>query len=144
VTYLLDVNLLIAFCDPFHAHHQLAHQWFAAEKRRAWATCPLTENGFVRITSGSAYPGGHGTVIEQLEQLRRSCQQEGHAFWPDDLSLRDKEIWSIQYSVNPHHLTDLYLLALAVKHGAKLASFDQRIPVHLLRGGKGALHLVKS
>ena len=144
MTYLLDVNLLIAFCDPFHAHHQHAHRWFSAEKVVNWATCPLTENGFVRITSGSTYPGGHGTVVEQLDQLRQSCRQSGHIFWPDDLSIRDKDMWSMLQTINPHQLTDLYLLALAVKRGGKLASFDQRIPAHLIQGGKAALHIVRA
>jgi uncharacterized protein len=49
--YLLDINVLISLTDPMHVHHELAHQWFAEIGRRSWATCPITENGFIRITS---------------------------------------------------------------------------------------------
>ncbi len=50
-TYLLDVNLLLALSDPMHFHHNSAHRWLAEKVQRAWATCPLTENGFIRIAS---------------------------------------------------------------------------------------------
>jgi len=139
VTYLLDVNLLIALCDDYHAHHEAAHRWFRSAKTSSWATCPLTENGFVRITSKSTYPGGHGSVWQQLDTLRDFCSLPNHTFWADDLSLLQADAWLGADLVTPAHLTDLYLLALAVKHGGRLASFDRRVPAHFIRGGKEAL-----
>ncbi|MDO9124550.1 MAG: VapC toxin family PIN domain ribonuclease, partial [Deltaproteobacteria bacterium] len=59
-TYLLDVNLLLALSDPMHIHHELAHRWFAEKGHQAWATCPLTENGFIRIASHPNYPNRPG------------------------------------------------------------------------------------
>jgi hypothetical protein len=139
VIYLLDVNLLIALCDDYHVHHAPAHRWFGSEKALSWATCPLTENGFIRITSKPTYPGGHGSVSLQLDTLRDFCSLPNHTFWPDDLSLLQTEAWTNVDLVTPAHLTDLYLLALAVKHGGKLASFDRGMPVNFIRGGKEAL-----
>jgi uncharacterized protein len=55
-TYLLDVNLLLALTDPMHVHHEQAHRWFASKGDLSWATCPLTENGFVRVASHPSYP----------------------------------------------------------------------------------------
>jgi toxin-antitoxin system PIN domain toxin len=142
VIYLLDVNLLIALCDDHHTHHDAASAWFESEKVRRWATCPLTQNGFVRITSKSNYPGGHGTVSEQLKTLAELCRLPHHVFWPDEISLLRTQIWTGIDLVNPSHLTDLYLLALAVERGGKLATLDRRIPAHFIRGGNQALHLV--
>ena len=48
---LLDVNVLVALFDPDHVHHEAAHVWFAATRGAGWATCPLTENGVVRVLS---------------------------------------------------------------------------------------------
>jgi uncharacterized protein len=142
VIYLLDVNVLIALCDNFHAHYQQAHRWFTSVPNRQWATCPLTENGFMRITSSPSYPAGHGTLRMQRETLRQACTQSGHHFWPDNVSLRLDEIWSNAELAGPSHLTDLYLIALAAKHGGRLATFDQNIPSHFIRRGADVLHVV--
>jgi predicted nucleic acid-binding protein len=67
IVYLLDVNVLLALCDPLHVHHAAAHRWFAAVGRFAWATCPITENGFVRIAAHRSYPNrpGDAAVVER-------------------------------------------------------------------------------
>ena len=59
--YLLDINMLIALIDPAHVQHDRAHDWFAAQGREAWATCPLTENGVVRIVGHARYPNSPGS-----------------------------------------------------------------------------------
>ncbi|MBP1742910.1 MAG: domain protein family protein, partial [Deltaproteobacteria bacterium] len=64
--YLLDINLLLALSDPMHIHHPLAHRWFAEKGQHAWATCPLTENGFIRIASHPNYPNRPGDVTAVL------------------------------------------------------------------------------
>lgn len=80
----------------------------------------------------------------QLDTLRELCLLPGHTFWPNDLSLLQDEVWTGTELVNPAHLTDLYLLALAVKHGGGLASFDRHMPAHFIRNGKEALHLIRA
>jgi len=142
MTYLLDANVLISLCDERHAHHASANRWFQRTGAASWATCPLTENAFVRITSRPSYPRSTGSVTEQLQVLRELCALPGHLFWPDEISLLDEEIWSATGHLNPEDLTDLYLLALAVKNMAKLVSLDRTIPAHRIRGGTNALQVI--
>jgi uncharacterized protein len=144
MTYLLDVNVLIALCDAYHVHHEAAHRWFGAVKTPLWATCPLTENAFIRITGKPSYPRGQGSAAPQLDLLRDFCSLPGHTFWPDDVSLLQPEIWVETELLGSSHLTDLYLLALAIRHDGKLASFDQHIPSHRIRGGTKALFILPS
>ena len=87
MTYLLDINLLIALTDPMHVHHESAHQWFAAKGSEAWATCPLTQNGFVRITSHPNYPNRPGDVPAVISILRQVCKSPGHHFWAENQSI---------------------------------------------------------
>ena len=142
MTYLLDANILIALCDELHAHHHDAHRWFKSIGRLSWATCPLTENAFIRITSKPTYPRSTGSVTEQMRVLRELCQIPGHQFWPDDVSLVRHEVWSSSDHASPADLTDLYLVALAVKREQKFATLDRTLPVHRIRGGQEALHLL--
>ncbi len=138
--YLLDVNLLLALADPMHVHHQAAHRWFAANGQQVWATCPITENGFVRIASHPQYPNRPGDVAAVLGVLRQFCAHPGHTFWPDAASVRD--MLPPNAVLTHHHITDVYLLGLAVHHGGKLATLDQRIPTVAIQGGADALEIV--
>jgi toxin-antitoxin system PIN domain toxin len=140
MTFLLDVNLLIALCDSRHSHHESAHRWFKAGS--AWATCPLTENAFVRITSKVNFGAEVRSVAGHCDLLRTFCSLPTHSFWPDSVSLLTAGIWRDYERAGPSHLTDLYLVALAVKNNGKLATFDRRIPAHLIRGGKEALLVI--
>ena len=136
---LLDVNFLIALFDPDHVHHEPAHAWFGDHRSSGWATCPLTENGVVRILSNPAYGPNverPGEIARRLASFRRSGH---HAFWPDDVSLCDSELFSL--AVGHRHLTDAYLLGLAVRRGGRLATFDRSIPLKSVRGAR-ADHLV--
>jgi toxin-antitoxin system PIN domain toxin len=138
--YLLDVNLLIALSDPMHVHHDVAHRWFASVGAAAWATCPITENGFVRITSHAAYPNRPGDAVVMLDLLRRLCAHPGHRFWPDSVSLR--EILQAGTALTHAQVTDAYLLGLAVQQGGRLATFDRRFAAAAIPGGVDALTLV--
>lgn len=139
-TYLLDVNLLLALTDPMHIHHELAHNWFAEKGRSAWATCPITENGFVRIASHPNYPNRPGDVAAVLAILRRLCEAPGHHFWHEDISIL--QLLQSDAIVTHAQITDMYLLGLAVHKRGKLATLDQRIPVDAVRGGRRALELI--
>lgn len=141
--HLLDVNVLLALLDPGHLHHRVVHRWVHAQPAPlAWATCPLTENAFVRIASLPAYPNSLGSTQAALDLLKRNCAAPGHHFWPDDFSLREPDRWNGTARPGPAHLTDCYLLALAVRHGGRLASLDRRIPAHLVQGGREAMVLL--
>jgi toxin-antitoxin system PIN domain toxin len=138
--YLLDVNVLIALSDPMHIHHESAHRWFAREGRKAWATCPLTENAFVRIACHPSYPNRPGDAAAVLNILRGLCIAPGHRFWPDDVSIRD--LLDPAAVITHGLITDVYLLGLAVHRKGKLATFDQRIPATAVRGGPDAIELI--
>jgi uncharacterized protein len=140
IPYLLDINLLLALSDPMHVHHDIAHQWFARTGRPMWATCPLTENGFVRIASHPKYPNRPGDVHMVLAMLRQFCAMEGHQFWADDLSLRD--LLPADVVVTHQQITDLYLLGLAVHRNGKLATLDHHIPASALQDGLQALEVL--
>jgi toxin-antitoxin system PIN domain toxin len=140
--YLLDVNVLIALIDPAHVRHDDAHQWFAAKGRKAWATCPITENGVLRIVGNSRYPSSPGNpaaVAEILFVLRRLGSHES---WSDDISLLDPEAADATRLLNSAQVTDTYLLALAKAHGGQLATFDRQLVVNAVAGGTAALHRI--
>ena len=134
--YLLDVNLLLALSDPMHIHHQLAHRWFAEKGQHGWATCPLTENGFIRIASHPNYPNRPGDVTAVLGIFRRLCETPGHHFWSEDISIL--QIVEPDALITHAQITDVYLLGLAVHKRGKLATLDQRIPVDAVRSGRKA------
>jgi len=126
---LLDVNVLVALFDPDHVHHEPAHEWFAANRSSRWATCPLTENGLVRILSTPAYSGVHETSASVIQRLNTFCASGGHVFWDDDVSLRDAKLFKRTMTTTYRQVTDVYLLALAKRRGGVLATFDRGIPV---------------
>ena len=138
--YLLDINLLLALTDPMHVHHERSHHWFAEKGQKAWATCPLTENGFVRIASHPNYPNRPGDVPAVIAILRQVCESLGHHFWAEDL--RILEILEPDTIITHAQITDVYLLGLAVHNKGRLATLDQRIPVDAVRGGHQALELI--
>ena len=138
--YLLDINLLLALADPLHVHHELAHQWFSQMGRHRWATCPLTENGFVRIASHPKYPNRPGDANFVLALLHQFCAMEGHEFWADAISLRHLIAADVVFT--HQQITDLYLLGLAVHQQGKLATLDQRIAVLAIEGGAEALEIL--
>lgn len=132
---LLDVNVLIALFSERHTHHQAAHDWYAEAKGEGWATCPLTENGFVRVMRQRrpTWPVG-----EFVRLLRRFCDGSNHQFWPDTLSLADPTIFEPTAIQGPQQITDVYLLALATKKAAVLATIDRSIPLGAVRGATAA------
>ncbi|MGH9560664.1 MAG: TA system VapC family ribonuclease toxin, partial [Terracidiphilus sp.] len=140
--YLLDVNVLIALIDPTHIQHDRAHDWFAAEGHDAWATCPLTENGVLRIVGNSRYPNSPGNPAAVAELMTVFLALGGHEFWPDDITLFDAAHVDTRRLLNSTQLTDSYLLALAIAHDAKLATFDRHMVADAVEGGSSAIHLI--
>jgi toxin-antitoxin system PIN domain toxin len=140
--FLLDVNVLIALIDPAHVQHDAAHAWFAADGRFAWATCPLTENGVLRIVGHPRYPNSPGTPAAVAQVMKGLCALPGHTFWPDDISVLDGARLDAERLLNSGQVTDSYLLALAHAHGGQLATFDRRLVVDALPLGAETLHLI--
>jgi hypothetical protein len=134
---LLDVNVLVALLDRQHTGHVTAHRWLAQNLAAGWASCPLTENGCVRVLSNPRYsaPVAIGTV---LEKLGKACMGGHHAFWPDDVSLTDSALFQREHLRGHQQVTDVYLLALAAKHGGRLVTFDQGIRREAVAGADTA------
>lgn len=140
--YLLDVNVLIALIDPAHVRHDQAHEWFGGEGRLAWATCPLTENGVLRIVGSARYPTSPGSPAAVAEMLKVLRGLKGHEFWSDDLTLLDSSHVDSSRLLDSSQVTDTYLLALATAHGGKLATFDRHLVADAVKGGKKTLCVI--
>jgi toxin-antitoxin system PIN domain toxin len=132
VRALLDINVLIALLDSDHASHDSAISWFAKHARKGWASCPITQNGCVRIMSNPGYPNPL-PVPAVIEHLAVACHQDIHEFWSDEVSLLDSAVVDSTRIHGPRQLTDIYLLALAVKRGGRLVTFDTGIPLAAVR-----------
>jgi len=143
MTFLLDVNVLIALIDPAHIQHDDAHKWFAAVGKRAWASCPLTENAVVRIVGDRRYPNSPGTPAAVTDILVELLALPGHTFWTDDLSLFDTQRVDTSHLLNSRQVTDSYLLALACGHNGQLATFDRHLVTDAVPGGKQGLHVIR-
>ena len=141
-TFLLDVNVLIALIDPAHVQHDAAHDWFGRLGHLAWATCPLTENGLLRIVGNPRYPNSPGTPAAVAPSLAALRSLPGHVFWADDISLMDPAWVDANRLLSHGQVTDSSLLALARAHQGQLASFDRRLVVDAVLGASAALHLI--
>ena len=129
---LLDINVLIALFDPDHVFHEPAMSWFATHAKQGWASCPLTQNGCVRIMSTPSYPN-FKPVHAVVTRLTEACEERIHEFWPDEPSLLDSGVFDATRIHGPRQITDVYLLGLAVRHQARLATFDDRVPLQAVR-----------
>lgn len=141
---LLDINVIIALLDPDHTFHDRVHVWWANNQAQGWASCPITENGVVRIMSNPAYSDrARFTPTDLIQRLSTFASQTNHQFWPDDISLRDAVVFIPERILGARQLTDVYLLALATKHGGRLVTSDGNIPVEPARSATAdKLHVI--
>jgi toxin-antitoxin system PIN domain toxin len=144
VTFLLDVNVIVALIDPGHVSHDAAHAWFISSAADSWATCPIVENGVIRIVGHPRYPNTPGSPATVAAILSEMFALPGHAFWPDDLSLVGTASVEPAQIRTPGQVTDTYLLALAQSHGAQLATFDRRLSTSAVRDGDSSLRLISA
>lgn len=134
---LLDVNVLLALLDADHIHHHQARNWLRVEAAHGWASCALTQNGFVRIISQPRYPSPV-TPAEAIDRLGRATGTTLHEFWPCDVSVLDDRVLDRTRVLGPRQVTDAYLLALAVAHGGRFVTFDQSVPLVAVAGAETA------
>jgi uncharacterized protein len=137
---LLDVNVLLALLDQDHVHHERAREWLKAEQTVGWASCAITQNGFIRIISRLSYPNPI-TASAAMGLLRAATQTIHHEFWPCAVSVLDQTMVADAQVHGHRQVTDIYLLALAVHSGGRLVTFDQSV----LRGAvpkASAEHLI--
>ena len=141
-TYLLDVNVLIALVDSSHIQHEKAHSWFSEVGRKSFATCPLTENGLVRIIGHPKYPNSPGPPGIVMQSLRAIRAFDGHVFWPDSISIADESFFSQQQLSSHARVTDSYLLALAHANKGRLATMDRRLGTEVTGSSKPSLEIL--
>ncbi len=130
---LLDVNVLVALLDAGHLHHAAASAWLRSHRR--WASCPLTQNGCVRILSLPAYPNPQPPAAVAA-RLTVAAAEASHEFWPDAISLLDPPHVRWDRVLSARHITDVYLLALAVERGGCFATFDRSIALDSVPGAQ--------
>lgn len=121
---LLDVNALVALAWDSHVHHAAIRAWFTANGSTGWSTCPITESGFVRVSSNPiVLPSSIGVDAARgvLSTLRA---HPGHRFLADDVSMGDSDVPSI---AGYRQVTDAHLLTLARRGGVRLVTFDSSI-----------------
>ena len=123
---LLDVNVLIALMDPAHEFHHAAHAWFQENRQFGWVTCPITENGCLRILSNPGYPLSGLTLQQVRDIIAEFVAATDHRFWPDSVSVLEANRFELA-KAGPKNLTDLYLLRLASACGGRLVTFDRGI-----------------
>lgn len=125
--YLLDTNLLIALFWPSHERHELAVKWFTRRRAKGWATCPITQAGFVRIVSNPAFSRDAVQPREAIQVLSANTAAKDHTFWPDEPPVADAVAFTGVRLMGHQQVTDAYLLGLAIRRGGMLATLDQRI-----------------
>src|SRR5439155_22919349 len=126
-------NYLLALLDEDHSSHSRALLWWQSNRQVGWATCPLTQNGFARISSQTSYASQRPLGVA-IEQLKRLMTLPDHEFWPDDISITDEHQFDPAFILGPNQITDVYLLGLAVKNGGRLVTFDRGLPLRAVRG----------
>lgn len=130
---LLDINVLLALFDADHVEHTRVREWLGAEIHHGWASCAITQNGFVRVISQPRYPSPI-PVAQAIERLSRATRGEHHEFWPCELSVLEERIVDRTRVHGPRQVTDVYLLALALAHGGRFVTFDRAIPLEAVAG----------
>ena len=141
MTFLLDLNLLLALAWPSHVHHDLAHGWFEGEGSPRWATCPLTQLGFIRLSSNPLFTTDAVTPDAALEMLGTMTAGDEHEFWPDDMDCVVSG-FSVGLRIAGHrHVSDAYLFSLARARSGCLATLDRRIRRLLPQDERASPHL---
>ena len=141
MTFLLDLNVLLALAWPSHVHHGIAHEWFAGEGSLRWATCPVTQLGFVRLSSNPSFTSDAVTPTAALAMLGAMTALDGHEFWPDDVDCATS-VFSAGIDMTVHRqVTDAYLFSLARARSGCLATLDRRMHRILPPGERASPHL---
>ena len=122
---LLDVNLLVALAWPNHVHHAVAHAWFQRNQSNGWATCPVSQAGFVRVSSNKKIIPEARTPREAMRLLQRITELPHHQFWSDDIDFASSSLIATEKLLGFRQVTDAHLLAIALRHEGRLATLDR-------------------
>ena len=142
MTSLLDVNVLVALAWPNHVHHDAAHAWFSEQRINGWATCPITEAGFVRISCNPAAVGQTVTPSDAVGLLRSLMQQESHSFWPLEVSMAELPEDMLARVQGYRQITDVMLLATAIQRNGLLATLDSSLAMLAADSRRDSVYVV--
>ena len=133
--FLLDVNLLIALLDHDHMHHEIAVAWWLqSNAQMGWASCPITQNGCIRIMSNPGYSSRISiSVSDVADKLREVTSTSYHTFIPDNINPLDSSNIKWANIQKSKDITDVYLLALAVHNDYQFATLDRKVRKEALR-----------
>src|SRR5262245_35643746 len=138
---LLDVSVLLALFHDRHIHHQIAHDWFEENRDSEWASCPMTENGLIRILGHAGRIEDFVPIPKLVSLLENFCGHTRHRFWSEDISIRDDTLFDVAAVRGHGQLADAYLLGLAVKNRGRFVTFDQHVALAAVKGARRE-HLV--
>jgi len=138
--WLLDLNALVALADPNHEHHRAMQAWFTSSGKSDWGVCPLTESGFVRVTTNPVYRPASRSVAQATAILAGFAAAPGYRYWPITESWPALTAPFSSRVLGHQQVTDAYLLGLAVKHDGVLVTFDRGI--RYLAGNEFSRHLL--
>lgn len=129
---LYDVNALLALFTIDHLFSDGIMSWHGREGARGWATCPITQNAFLRIGSQPSFPQRQPIGMVK-DMLKTALELPGHVFWPDDISIADESVFDHARLKGHRQITDAYLLAIATRNGGRLVTFDASIDWRCVR-----------
>jgi toxin-antitoxin system PIN domain toxin len=128
VRALLDVNVLLALLDSDHVDHRPARRFLEREVAQGWASCAITQNGFIRVISQPRYPSPVPPALA-MARLARACAGPAHEFWTCEISVLDDAAVDRSHVLGPRQVTDAYLLALAARRDGRFVTFDRSVPL---------------
>ena len=131
---LPDINVLIALHDTANPFHHRAQDWFEKTGKYGWATCPLTENGFLRVHAQTSFlpPHERGDAAFAILETMVSTYRAAYQFWEDSVSLRDSGLFQVARIAGHKQITDVYLLGLCQQRGGTLVTLDDKMTVDAL------------
>lgn len=135
MAYLLDVNVLVALHDLSHRHNAVVFDWFSQKRDGPWASCPITENGLVRVLSQPSYEASISSGLA-AELLWQTIQDTDHRFWSDDVSIVAPGVIRYEHLIGHRQITDAYLLALTVAREGRLVTLDRAMPIDAVVGAR--------
>jgi len=141
-SHLLDVNALIALLWEDHQFHDTMAAWFARHARAGWATCAITQSGFVRVMSQSAVAKPGRSVAELAEVLANNLSHPAHQRLALDFDVTDVMACCTGGVVGHRQVTDAYLLTAAIRAGMKLLTFDTDVGMLLASDTERKAHLL--
>ena len=124
---LLDVNVLIALARPEHVRHRDAITWFRRRAGEGWATTPVTQSGFVRLSANAKVVGDPVRPIDSIDLLGQLRAVGVHTFWIDDLDIVMSDLFAAEHLTGHRQVTDAHLLALSRRWNGSLATFDRSV-----------------